>query len=263
MYLANGFCRFGAKCKYSHPSLARGADSNASGTDQPIGLTTLACGPTGQPVQKSGLILATWQEELPTDCPNCSFLLQGIADGFNIVDIDKISTPVETDIYPSATGVAADKVEKQIITELENGQYKIVDKKTIVASALGAIPKKDSNKVRLIHDASRPDGLTLNDFITKDKFSYQSLQDAVDLIKPGIFMAKADLANAYRLVKIHLSNYMATGLKWRFSGHQHASYIVDTRLPYGSSKSPELFNQQYGGRWPYGAMTSSLTWMIS
>ena len=35
MYLANGFCRFGAKCKYSHPSLARGADSNASGTDQP------------------------------------------------------------------------------------------------------------------------------------------------------------------------------------------------------------------------------------
>ena len=35
MYLANGFCRFGAKFKYSHPSLARGADSNASGTDQP------------------------------------------------------------------------------------------------------------------------------------------------------------------------------------------------------------------------------------
>ena len=35
MYLANGFCRFGAKCKYSHPSLALGADSNASGTDQP------------------------------------------------------------------------------------------------------------------------------------------------------------------------------------------------------------------------------------
>ena len=122
MYLANGFCRFGAKCKYSHPSLARDADSNASGTDQPIGLTTLPCGPTGQPVQESGLILAAWQEELPTDCPNCSFLLQGIADGFNIVDIDKISTPVETDIYPSATGVAADKVEKQIITELENGQ---------------------------------------------------------------------------------------------------------------------------------------------
>ena len=193
-------------------------------------------------MQESGLILAAWQEELP-DCPNRSFLLQGIADGFNIVDIGKISTPVETDNYHSATGAAADKVEKQIITELENGRYKIVDQKPIIVSALGAIPKKDSNKVRLIHDASRPDGLALNDFTTKDKFSYQSLQDAVDLIKPGMFMAKADLANAYRSVKIHPSNYMATGLKWRFSGHQHASYMVDTRLPYGSSKSPELFNQ--------------------
>ena len=65
----------------------------------------------------------------------------------------------------------------------------------------------------------------------------------MDVIKPGILMAIADLANAYRSVKIHLSNYMATGLKWRFSGHQHASYMVDTRLPYESSKSPELFNK--------------------
>ena len=102
----------------------------------------------GQPVQGSGSILATWQEELPTDCPNRSFLLQGVADGFNIVDIDKISTPVETDNYYSATSATANKVEKQIITELENGHYKIVDQKPIIVSALGAIPKKDSNKVR-------------------------------------------------------------------------------------------------------------------
>ena len=52
-----------------------------------------------------------------------------------------------------------------------------------------------------------------------------------------------DLANAYRSVKINPSNYKGTGLKWRFSGDQRVSYLVDTRLPFGSKRSPVIFNR--------------------
>ena len=50
------------------------------------------------------------------------------------------------------------QVEDQILTEIENGRYRIVSDKSHIVSALGAIPKKNSPKMRLIHDASRPCG---------------------------------------------------------------------------------------------------------
>lgn len=172
------------------------------------------------------------------------FILTGIKDGFYIVDPDSISNFVEVNNYPSATSEKMRApVEDQILTELENGRYRIVSEKPNIVSALGAIPKKDSSKVRLIHDASRPFGSALNDFATTDRFKYQSLQDAMDLVTKGSYFAKVDLANAYRSVKIHPSNYKATGLKWRFKGDKQVTYMIDERLPFGASKSPEIFNR--------------------
>ncbi|KAH3711798.1 hypothetical protein DPMN_071472, partial [Dreissena polymorpha] len=40
------------------------------------------------------------------------------------------------------------RTEAQILTEVENGHYKIVDEKPLIISALGAIPKSDSSKFR-------------------------------------------------------------------------------------------------------------------
>ena len=85
-------------------------------------------------------------------------------------------------------------------------------------SALGAIPKPNSEDIRLIHDCSRPHGQAVNDYITTRSFKFQSLDDAIKLLKPGYFMAKIDLKHAYRSVPIHPANYQATGCKWRFAG---------------------------------------------
>ena len=61
------------------------------------------------------------------------------------------------DNYRSATDQSVRaQVQDQILTETENGRYRIVDDKSHIVSALGAIPKKNSTKMRLIHDASRP-----------------------------------------------------------------------------------------------------------
>ena len=145
--------------------------------------------------------------------------------------------------YPSIIKYA-DKVTKQIQDELQHGHYKIVsDNKPAIVSALGAIPKKDSANIRIIHDCSRPVGGALNDFASTNKFRYQTLQNAIDVITPGCFLAKLDLAQAYRVVKTHPSNHSATGLKYTFPGDQNPTYMVDTRLPFGACRSPEIFNE--------------------
>ena len=135
------------------------------------------------------------------------------------------------------------QVEKQIFTELENGRYRISSERSNIVSAIGMIPKKNFSDVRLIHNASRPAGNALNDYATTNHFKYQSIQDAVDLVTPGCYFAKLDLANAYRCVKVHLSNFKATGLKWRFTGDKHYTYLVDRSLPFRVAWSPEIFNR--------------------
>ena len=170
--------------------------------------------------------------------------MSGIKNGFRITDsIPKQLDYVEVNNYKSATNSeVAPKVQSQIKEELANGQYTIVNNKPKIVSALGAIPKKDTGKIRIIHDCSRPAGSALNDFSSNNAFKYQSLQDAVDLIQAGDFLAKVDLSNAYRVVKINKDDYPATGLKWTFTGKDKPTYMIDTRLPFGASKSPEIFN---------------------
>ena len=46
-----------------------------------------------------------------------------------------------------------------------------------------AIPKPNSSEVRLIHDCSRPHGHAVNDFSGTWYFKFQSLDDAIKLLK--------------------------------------------------------------------------------
>ena len=121
--------------------------------------------------------------------------------------------------YKSATdNPYREKVEGQIKHEISAGNYVITSSKPTIISALGAIPKGDSDDIRLIHDCSRPVGAGVNAYATCDHYEYESVQRATKLIKPGAFLAKIDLKSAYRHVPIHPSNYHATGLKWTFTG---------------------------------------------
>lgn len=160
------------------------------------------------------------------------------------MNTNDIKKSVEENNYLSATNEKIKMVvEKQIIEEINNGHYKVATSKPVIVSALGAIPKKNSDKVRLILDCSRPAGSALNDFAVNNPFKYQTLQEATDMMRPNAFLAKVDLSCAYRSVKTHSSNHIATGLRWRFSGDSHDTYLVDTRLPFGARRSPEIFNK--------------------
>jgi len=183
---------------------------------------------------------------LPLDYPTRHYLLSGVKQGFNVVDIQDLpdsTNRVEMDNYTSVTnGKLTTMVEAQIISEIEHGHYVITSQKRLITSALGAIAKKSGRSVRLIHDASRPPGGAVNDYAQGDPFQYQTLQDAIDQITPNGYLAKCDLSQAYRVVPVHPSNYTALGLKYTFKGDSEPTYMLDTRLPFGCKLSPQIFN---------------------
>ena len=92
----------------------------------------------------------------------------------------------------------------------------VTNAKPTIVSALGAIPKPDSDKIRLIHDCSRPQHSNVNFYSdTKQHYSYVTVDKAVSLIKSNAYLAKIVLKSAYRHVPLHPSNYTATALAWR------------------------------------------------
>ena len=191
----------------------------------------------------SPLNLATWETELRND-KDQDFLLDGLSNGFKILPATSDITQVECDNYKSATDPAhRGKVEAQLKEEMRKGNYELSRTKPAIVSALGAIPKKGSDDIRLIHDCSRPEGFALNDYAEAERFSYQTLDDAVKMLQQGSYMAKIDLKSAYRSVPIHPSNHSATGLKWRFDGDSEYSYLFDKRLPFGARLSPSIFDK--------------------
>ena len=190
------------------------------------------------------LRLEAWQALLPQDDPYRDFLLNGIENGFKVTDVPHTGPPIWLDNYSSATAPQfRQAIERQINEELLNGRYVCASHRPKIISPLGAIPKRDSNKPRLIHDCSRPRHGALNDLAMKETFQYQSIQDAVDLITPHSWMAKCDCAAAYRYLKLHPSDHEVAGLAWTFTGDTEPTVMIDTRQMFGSRKSPYNFHQ--------------------
>ena len=186
--------------------------------------------------------LHQWQQELIGDIDR-DFLLQGIQFGFHILTPQEHTQPVLCDNYKSATGAEYRKlVEEQLSKEISLGHYVLCDSAPMIVSSLGAIPKK-SGGVRLIHDCSRPTGVSVNSYASKHSFKYVTVDTAVRQLPPGGWMAKVDLSSAYRSVPVHPSCYEYLGLQWTWHGNRKPSYFVDTRLPFGGTECPEKFQR--------------------
>ena len=196
------------------------------------------------PINVEGaLIPEAWERELPPLDPHRDFILNGVRQGFRITNKTVQGDRVYMENYKSCTNRETfDIVERQIREEIDNNRYVVCEAPKRITSALGAIPKPEKGRVRLIHDCSRPAGSGVNDFAENVKFSYQSLQDGLDLVVPGAWMAKLDLASAYRSVKVSPLDYCVTGLSWKFKGMAEVTYMYDQRLPFGARLSPGIFN---------------------
>lgn len=182
-----------------------------------------------------------WQIELSNDVDN-AFILDGVLNGFNIVDIDvpRPEKPIICKNYHSATRKYCNLAEKQIQIEIDSANYVITATPPDYVSALGAIPKPESSDIRLIHDLGRPMG-GINQYATETSVCYPSIENAVKSLPHDAYIAKIDLKSAYRSVSISPECYRLTGLQWLFKGSKVTTFISDTKLPFGAAKSCKIF----------------------
>ena len=109
------------------------------------------------------------------------------------------------------------------------------------SSPLALREKQKSGKFRLLHNLSYPyDDRSVNNNIPKDAstVSYSSIKDAIHLIQvcaPNAYMAKTDIADAFRLIPLHKSQHHLTGFCWE------GEYYYDKCLPQGCSSSCRIF----------------------
>lgn len=169
--------------------------------------------------------------------------MEGIQNGFHIIKpetqlkatrVRNHKSALKPDIKP--------KVEKLILKEVKKGNYKFLDRKPTIVSAIGVVPK-GGGEYRLIHDCSLPEGDSLNSYSPEyEKYTYESVDSAVNLIKPGYFVAKIDIKSAYRHIPIHPRSQEATGLEWTFADGT-TRYMYDVKLPFGARASPTHFHR--------------------
>ena len=186
--------------------------------------------------------LDSWEEILSDDFDK-DFIFSGIENGFHVVDQTDIVQNVHCKNYKSILEDSVkDIAEDQIRHEIDVQNYIVCSSQPQIVSSLGAI-LKENGKVRLIHDCSRPDNVSVNSYASTSHFKYQTVDDVVEKLPKNGFMAKVDLSSAYRSVPLHPSCYQFMGLYWLFEGDTAPTYMVDTRLAFGLAKAPEIFQR--------------------
>ena len=190
------------------------------------------------------LVFETWATELTND-PDLEFILDGVKNGFQLLSPDLMVSHAFTQNNKSALRPGAkDQIEAQLIKGLREDHFAIADKTNmpIIINALGAVPKKDSDELRMIMDCSRPLTMNANSYMDLEHYKYVTVDDAANLCQPGCWLAKVDLKHAYRSVGTHPDSWRVTGMSWRFNDSKHPTYLYDKRLPFGARASPMVFS---------------------
>ena len=172
---------------------------------------------------------------------NSHYLLDGVINGFKLVNP---GAPIESyfcENYKSATKDAFAAIDAIMNKELLNGKLSMVDYSPFCVHALGAV-EKSSGGYRPITDASRPLLKSINNYMdaTFRTFSYKSIDTVSELMTPGCWMAVSDLQSAYRSVLIRPYDRSMQGLVWEVDGSDR--YIQDNFMSFGTRVAPYIFN---------------------
>ena len=134
------------------------------------------------------------------------------------------------------------KLEKEIKLGRIIGPFKVPPFMYFHISPIGICEKKEPNAYRMIHHLSFPKGSSINDNIPIECASvqYTKVEDAIRGIKSfhnPPFMAKSDIASAFRIIPLRPNEYHLFGMFWK----DH--YYFDRCLPMGCSSACNIFEK--------------------
>ena len=201
--------------------------------------------PSRLPPGVTPLIAPRWARLLQghPDLDFQTYVVHGISHGFSIGFTGQFlpkSTPNLSSAVAQADFVSAHLRDCTNRSETA-GPFSSPPLLNFVASPLGTVPKKP-DKLRLIHHLSAPEGLSVNDGITKEDFSlqYVKVDDAIARIMQlgrGTLLAKFDIRRAFRLCPVRPEDWHLLGMCWE------GKYYYDKVLPFGLRSAPFIFNE--------------------
>ncbi len=136
-------------------------------------------------------------------------------------------------------------VDQMLMNELKENRIAgpfLKSPPNLIISPLGAVPKKESNKVRIIHNLSHPKNNSVNSNIP-DEFKtveYELIDVCCEIVSSiGRFclMSKGDYANAFRLLKVRLQDLRFLGFVW------NKLIYFDKMMPMGAAVSCAQFEK--------------------
>lgn len=185
------------------------------------------------------------------DYHDADFILDGFTNGFSLGVQKNPRVRPCSKILP-----VKEKLIVKIDDEVEKGRvvgpFRVPPMRALMISPVCAIPKDNSEKVRMILNLSDPKGYSVNDNIpaTATTVSFCTVTEVVRWIRQDsphstCFLAKADLTDAYRLAPIVKKD-------WQFLGMRVGEDIyIDRCLPMGASSSCQTFQR----------ISDAITWM--
>ena len=177
--------------------------------------------------------------------PKRQYIIQGFTEGFSL-HFEGEQATLSSSNSPTVLQnpkIVRDKLANELELGRIAGPFADPPLPNFKCSPLALREKQTPGRYRILHNLSFPyDKTSVNHNIPKhhSTVKYQTIQDAIHLIRthsPSAFMAKSDIADAFRLIPVHPSQYHLLG--FQFDG----AYYYEKMLSMGAATSCKIFEE--------------------
>lgn len=193
------------------------------------------------------LDIGEWERLLTlANHPKKDFIMDALHNGVDIGNTRSPTTPRFARNLTSAVGPEnEEKILDEIVKEVRLGRwagpFTQLPFANLQCSPIGAVPKKNSTKLRFILHLSYPrdDSCTsINSGLKEIKCEYLALETVLKTIKekgPGCLLSKFDINDAFRYIRLRTDVQFLLG--FAFQG----LFYYERCLPFGLSPAPGIF----------------------
>ena len=164
-----------------------------------------------------------------------------LTHGIKLIHFGHEPIPYVSTNYKSAL-ILPKYVDVELESQMEENRILDITLLGIVAMfvhAIGALYRRDTDDVRLLHDYSSPIGRSLNEAIYYAKFSWHNFYTLADLVTRGCWIARTDIRWYYRHFPIDPAHWEYTLFGWSFQTGVRKVF-ADLYLNFGQRNAPEL-----------------------